>query len=52
MDTALDFHETLRAKVKQARLFFLRDRWVRQAQPTWDRLAAALKDICGRTRFR
>ncbi|MEO3799823.1 aminotransferase class V-fold PLP-dependent enzyme [Nonomuraea sp. B1E8] len=32
VDTALDFHETLGAKVKQARLRFLRDRWVRQAR--------------------
>ncbi|MET8002628.1 aminotransferase class V-fold PLP-dependent enzyme [Nonomuraea glycinis] len=30
-DAALDFHETLGAKVKQARLRYLRDRWVRQA---------------------
>ncbi|TXK40114.1 aminotransferase class V-fold PLP-dependent enzyme [Nonomuraea sp. C10] len=30
-DAALDFHETLGAKVKQARLCFLRDRWVRRA---------------------
>ncbi|MEV0973494.1 aminotransferase class V-fold PLP-dependent enzyme [Microtetraspora glauca] len=30
--TALDFHETLGAEVKQARLRFLRDRWVHQVR--------------------
>ncbi|MEU7004121.1 aminotransferase class V-fold PLP-dependent enzyme [Nonomuraea sp. NPDC046570] len=32
VDTALDFHQSLGAKVKQARLRWLRDRWVRQAR--------------------
>ncbi|TDD57207.1 aminotransferase class V-fold PLP-dependent enzyme [Nonomuraea terrae] len=32
VDAALDFHETLGAQAKQARLRYLRDRWVRQAQ--------------------
>lgn len=31
VDAALDFHERLGAPVKQARLRFLRDRWVRRA---------------------
>ncbi|GAA4224586.1 selenocysteine lyase/cysteine desulfurase [Streptosporangium album] len=32
VDTALDFHDTLGAEVKQARLRFLRDRWVHQVR--------------------
>ncbi|MEV4179556.1 aminotransferase class V-fold PLP-dependent enzyme [Nonomuraea sp. NPDC049709] len=32
VDAALDFHGTLGAKVKQARLRYLRDRWVGQAR--------------------
>ncbi|MDA0637459.1 aminotransferase class V-fold PLP-dependent enzyme [Nonomuraea sp. MCN248] len=32
VDAALDFHEKLGAKVKEARLCFLRDRWVRRAR--------------------
>ncbi|MGI5267941.1 aminotransferase class V-fold PLP-dependent enzyme [Nonomuraea sp. CA-218870] len=32
VDVALDFHERLGARVKEARLRFLRDRWVRQAR--------------------
>lgn len=32
VDTALDFHDALGAQVKQARLRFLRDRWVHQVR--------------------
>ncbi|MEV1248770.1 aminotransferase class V-fold PLP-dependent enzyme [Nonomuraea sp. NPDC049750] len=48
-DTALDFHDTLGAKVKQARLRFLRDRWVRQLRdlPTVQILTPDEPDMYG-----